>query len=96
MRAVWITRSGGPEALEVRDTADPEPGPGQVRIRVRAAGLGFAEVMAAQHDVLRAEGRGRNLRVRLMSHPRITSTMTGEDPGYMVDRVCPDALDPTT
>lgn len=48
MRAVWITRSGGPEALEVRDTADPEPGPGQVRIRVRAAGLGFAEVMAAQ------------------------------------------------
>jgi NADPH:quinone reductase-like Zn-dependent oxidoreductase len=48
MRAVWITKSGGPEALEVRETADPEPGPGQVRIRVRAAGLGFAEVMAAQ------------------------------------------------
>ena len=48
MRAVWITRPGGPEALEVRETADPEPGPGQVRIRVRAAGLNFAEVMAAQ------------------------------------------------
>ena len=37
MRAVWITRPGGPGALEVRETADPEPGPGQVRIRVRAA-----------------------------------------------------------
>jgi synaptic vesicle membrane protein VAT-1 len=48
MRAVWIIRPGGPEALEVRETADPEPGPGQVRIRVRAAGLNFAEVMAAQ------------------------------------------------
>jgi NADPH:quinone reductase-like Zn-dependent oxidoreductase len=48
MRAVWIIRPGGPEALEVRETVDPEPGPGQVRIRVRAAGLGFAEVMAAQ------------------------------------------------
>ena len=48
MRAVWITRPAGPEALEVRETADPEPGPGQVRIRVRAAGLNFAEVMAAQ------------------------------------------------
>jgi len=47
MRAIWITRAGGPEALEVRDTADPEPGPGQVRVRVRAAGLNFAEVMAA-------------------------------------------------
>jgi synaptic vesicle membrane protein VAT-1 len=48
MRAVWITRPAGPEALEVRETADPEPAPGQVRIRVRAAGLNFAEVMAAQ------------------------------------------------
>lgn len=48
MRAVWITGHGGPESLEVRETADPEPGPGEVRIRVRAAGLGFAEVMAAQ------------------------------------------------
>jgi synaptic vesicle membrane protein VAT-1 len=48
MRAVWITRPAGPGALEVRETADPEPGPGQVRIRVRAAGLSFADVMAAQ------------------------------------------------
>src|SRR5215831_11607300 len=48
MRAVWITKAGGPEALEVRETADPQPGPGQVRIRVRMAGLGFADVMAAQ------------------------------------------------
>ena len=48
MRAIWITKPGGPEALEVRETPDPEPGPGQVRVRVRAAGLCFAEVMAAQ------------------------------------------------
>jgi synaptic vesicle membrane protein VAT-1 len=48
MRAVWITRPGGPDALAVRETADPEPGPGQVRIRVSAAGLNFADVMAAQ------------------------------------------------
>jgi synaptic vesicle membrane protein VAT-1 len=48
MRAIWITKHAGPEALEVREGADPEPGPGQVRIRVRAAGLSFADVMAAQ------------------------------------------------
>ena len=48
MRAVWITGHGGPEALQVRETADPVPGPGQVRIRVSAAGLNFADVMAAQ------------------------------------------------
>ncbi|HVT66131.1 MAG TPA: medium chain dehydrogenase/reductase family protein [Trebonia sp.] len=48
MRAVWTTGTNGPDSLEVRETADPEPGQGQVRIRVRAAGLAFAEVMAAQ------------------------------------------------
>jgi len=48
MRAVWIIKPGGPGALAVRETADPRPGPGQVRIRVHAAGLNFAEVMAAQ------------------------------------------------
>jgi NADPH:quinone reductase-like Zn-dependent oxidoreductase len=46
MRSVWIPRFGGPEVLEVRETADPVPGPGQVRVRVRAAGLNFSEVMA--------------------------------------------------
>lgn len=48
MRAIWITKSGGPEVLEVRDAPDPTPGPGELRIRVKAAGLNFAEVMARQ------------------------------------------------
>jgi NADPH:quinone reductase-like Zn-dependent oxidoreductase len=48
MRAIWVTRTGGPEVLAVRETPDPQPGPGEVRIRVRAAGLNFAEVMARQ------------------------------------------------
>jgi NADPH:quinone reductase-like Zn-dependent oxidoreductase len=46
MKAIWITRFGGPEVLAVREGPDPEPGPGQVRVRVRAAGLNFAEIMA--------------------------------------------------
>jgi synaptic vesicle membrane protein VAT-1 len=48
MRAVWITKFGSTEVLEVRTGPDPSPGPGQVRIRVHAAGLNFAEVMARQ------------------------------------------------
>jgi synaptic vesicle membrane protein VAT-1 len=48
VRAVWITSANGPDGLQVRETADPVPGPGQVRVRVHAAGLNFAEVMAAQ------------------------------------------------
>jgi NADPH:quinone reductase-like Zn-dependent oxidoreductase len=48
MRAVWITRAGGPEVLAVRESAGPQPDRGEVRIAVRAAGLNFAEVMARQ------------------------------------------------
>src|SRR3954453_11090553 len=48
MRAVWITKAGGPEVLEVRESRDMAPGTGEVRIRVRAAGVNFAEVMARQ------------------------------------------------
>lgn len=45
MRAVYVTRFGGPEVLQVREARDPVPGPGEVRIRTHAAGLNFAELM---------------------------------------------------
>lgn len=45
MKAIWTTRAGGPEVLEVRTGPDPSPRPGEVRVRVRAAGLNFADVM---------------------------------------------------
>ncbi|MFO0682266.1 MAG: medium chain dehydrogenase/reductase family protein [Sandaracinus sp.] len=48
MRAIWITKHGGPNVLEVRETPDPEPKRGEVKIRVKAAGLNFAEVTARQ------------------------------------------------
>jgi NADPH:quinone reductase-like Zn-dependent oxidoreductase len=46
MKAIWITKFGGPEVLEIRESPDPVPGPGEVRVRVRAAGLNFADIMA--------------------------------------------------
>lgn len=48
MRAIWITKHGGPDVLSVRESPDPIPGSGEVRVRVRAAGLNFADVMARQ------------------------------------------------
>jgi NADPH:quinone reductase-like Zn-dependent oxidoreductase len=48
MRAVFITRHGGPEVLQTQETADPFPRPGEVRVRVKAAGLNFSDVMARQ------------------------------------------------
>ncbi|QBD81317.1 NAD(P)H-quinone oxidoreductase [Ktedonosporobacter rubrisoli] len=44
MRAVIITRPGGPEVLEIQDIARPEPTGEQVRVRVRAAGLNRADL----------------------------------------------------
>ncbi|HTA32067.1 MAG TPA: medium chain dehydrogenase/reductase family protein [Solirubrobacteraceae bacterium] len=46
MRAVVITKHGGPEVLRVQERPDPGLGAGDVRIEVSAAGINFADVMA--------------------------------------------------
>jgi NADPH:quinone reductase-like Zn-dependent oxidoreductase len=46
MRALVITKRGGPDVLAVEERPDPEPGPGEVRVAVRAAGINFADLMA--------------------------------------------------
>ena len=46
MRALTITRYGGPEVLALLEAPDPLPAPGQVRIRVMRSGLNFADVSA--------------------------------------------------
>ena len=44
MRAVVITKPGGPEVLELQARPVPEPGLGQVRVRVRASALNRADL----------------------------------------------------
>jgi NADPH:quinone reductase-like Zn-dependent oxidoreductase len=46
MRAVVITRHGGPEVLQVQERPDPPVGPGEVRIAVKASGINFADTLA--------------------------------------------------
>jgi NADPH:quinone reductase-like Zn-dependent oxidoreductase len=46
MRAVVISKHGGPGVLQVQEQPDPALGSGQVRIDVAAAGINFADVMA--------------------------------------------------
>ncbi len=48
MKAVVITRLGGPEVLEIRDVPEPAPGAGEELVRVEAVGVNFADTMAAQ------------------------------------------------
>lgn len=46
MRAVVITKHGGPEVLKVEQRPDPPMQPGHVRVEVAAAGVNFADTMA--------------------------------------------------
>jgi NADPH:quinone reductase-like Zn-dependent oxidoreductase len=46
MRAVVITKHGGPEVLQVQERPDPPVGPGEVRVAVKAAGINFADTLA--------------------------------------------------
>jgi synaptic vesicle membrane protein VAT-1 len=46
MKAVVLTRTGGPAGFEVLERPDPAVGAGEVRIAVHAAGLNFADTMA--------------------------------------------------
>lgn len=50
MKAVVITRPGGPDVLDIHDVPAPQPAAGEVLVRVRAAGLNRA-------DLLQREGR---------------------------------------
>src|SRR6266568_6022996 len=47
MKAVVITRLGGPDALEIRDVPGPVSGAGEELVRADAAGVNFADTMAA-------------------------------------------------
>ena len=45
MKAIIITRPGGPEVLEIQDRPTPEPGIGQIRVRVHASALNRADLL---------------------------------------------------
>jgi NADPH:quinone reductase len=51
MRAVIVTRSGGPEVLELREQPAPSPGRGELVVDVDAAGVNY-------RDIYEREGRG--------------------------------------
>ena len=45
MRAVWLTRFGGPEVLVPSQAPEPVPGPGQALVAVEFAGITFIETV---------------------------------------------------
>jgi NADPH2:quinone reductase len=52
MRAIHVTRFGGPEVLQVTDLPDPEPGPGEVLLEVTGAGVNYADTHQTENSYL--------------------------------------------
>ena len=48
MKAIVISRLGGPEVLEVQQVGEPVPASGQELVRVEAGGINFADVLTAK------------------------------------------------
>jgi NADPH:quinone reductase-like Zn-dependent oxidoreductase len=46
MRAVFVTRFGPPEVLQIREIPLPSPNDNEIRVRVHTIGMNFAEVFA--------------------------------------------------
>ena len=46
MNQIWISKAGGPEVLEIRETSNPVPGAGEMLVDVKAVGVNFADLMA--------------------------------------------------
>ena len=62
MRAVQITRFGGPEVLDVVDLPDPVPSDGQQLFDVTTAGINYADTHhPVSHRVVRTDQAVRGL-----------------------------------
>lgn len=48
MKAIVVTKPGGPEVLQWRDVPDPQPGPDDVLIEIVAAGVNRADLLQRQ------------------------------------------------
>src|SRR5215212_10486779 len=46
MRALVLTKHGGPEVLRVSEVPAPVPKPGEVRVKIRMIGINFAEILS--------------------------------------------------
>src|ERR1035437_4795156 len=44
MKSIQVREPGGPEKLELVETATPQPGPQQALVRIAASGVNFIEV----------------------------------------------------
>ena len=55
MKAIQISKFGGPEVLELREVPDPLAGEGELLLQVRAAGVNYADTHQVENSYLSAQ-----------------------------------------
>ena len=61
MKAVVITRFGGPEVLEIKEVPAPQPGPDEVLVRVHGSALNRADLLQRQGGYAAPPGVSQNI-----------------------------------
>src|SRR5690349_1812809 len=61
MKAVVITRFGGPEVLEIEDVPKPQPKPEEVLVHVRSSALNRADLLQRQGRYAAPVGTAQNI-----------------------------------
>lgn len=88
MKAIHITKSGGPEVLQLQETAKPTLKSNQVLIKVKAAGVNRSDVLTRQNIDTYGKGAKETLIPGLEISGEITEL--GKDVSYkkIGDKVC--------
>jgi putative PIG3 family NAD(P)H quinone oxidoreductase len=88
MKAIHITKSGGPEVLQLRETPTPSPGKTQVLIKVKAAGVNRSDVITRQNMDTYGKGSPQSLIPGLEVSGEITEIGENVKDKKIGDKVC--------
>ncbi|QDP86275.1 NAD(P)H-quinone oxidoreductase [Chryseobacterium sp. SNU WT5] len=88
MKAIHITKSGGPEVLQLQETPQPSPTENQVLIKVKAAGVNRSDIITRQNTATYGKGSPTTLIPGLEVSGEITEIGSALKDKKVGDNVC--------
>ncbi|KIA90519.1 NAD(P)H-quinone oxidoreductase [Kaistella jeonii] len=88
MKAIHITKSGGPEVLQLQETPKPKPAENQVLIKVKAAGVNRSDIITRQNTATYGKGSPTTLIPGLEVSGEITEIGFAVTDKKVGDKVC--------
>ena len=88
MKAIHITKSGGPEVLQLQETPKPIPTENQVLLKVKAAGVNRSDIITRQNTATYGKGSPTTLIPGLEVSGEITEIGSAVKVKKVGDKVC--------